>query len=438
MNRIPALYAPHSSRSAKTVPLTAWLLATGITACVGTFGAHVSESAEPIADKKPVYEIEYIVKPDVDAGGAWVEMRLGQPSALLREVDMYAPSDRIRSASGDGKISVANERIVWQPPERGGRLRWFARIDHQRDSGSYDAHIESRWAIFRAEDVIPQARTRTLRGAFSKTTLSFDLPSGWSSVTEYFGLEHSYRIVNQRRRFDRPAGWIILGDIGVRYDRVAGVRVNVAAPIGHGMRRNDILALLNWSLPEVLRVFPGFPDRLTVIGAGDPMWRGGLSGPRSLFIHADRPLISENATSTLLHEVVHVAVGRTAANGMDWIVEGLAEYYSLVILHRSGTISDSRFTAAMRKQAEWGSSVRKLCQGESGGAVTARAVTIMANLDAEIRTKSDGEKSLDDILAELPSSDEALTLEQFADLVRQLINSSPAALRSGNLPGCGS
>ena len=437
MNRIPALYALHRFRPANTVRLTSRLLATGIAACAGTFGAAVSESADPNAEQDRTYEIEYVVKPDVDAGGAWVEMRLAQASALLREVDMRAPSDTIRSASGDGKISVADERLVWQPPERGGRLRWFARIDHERDSGTYDAHIESRWAIFRAEDVIPQARTRTLRGAVSKTTLSFDLPSGWSSVTEYFGREHSYRIVNRQRRFDRPAGWIILGQIGVRYDRVAGIRVNVVAPTGHGMRRNDILALLNWSLPEVLRMFPGFPDRLTIIGAGDPMWRGGLSGPRSLYIHTERPLISENGTSSLLHEIVHIAVGRSAANGMDWIVEGLAEYYSLVILHRSGTISDRRFTAAMRKQAEWGSSVRKLCRVASGGAVTARAVTIMAALDAEIRAKSDGENSLDDILAKLASSDEDLTLEHFTGLARQMIDSSPAALRPAKLPGCG-
>jgi hypothetical protein len=354
------------------------------------YGVPTSESAETRQRSSRVYQVEYIVAPQPDAGGAWVELRLGQSSHLLREVNMRAPAERISAPEGDGEISLADERLVWTPPPDGGSLRWFAHIDHQRVGGSFDAHITEDWAIFRAEDVIPQATTRALRGASSETTLSFDLPPGWSSLTEYFGRHHRYRIDNAERRFDRPAGWIILGDIGVRYDRIAGLRVNVAAPTDQGMRRTDILALLSWTLPEVLRIVPDFPKRLTVVGAGDPMWRGGLSGPRSLFIHADRPLISENATSTLLHEVMHIALGNGAGEGMDWIAEGLAEYYSLAILHRSGTISDRRYAEAVRKQSEWGSSVSDLCAAKSSGATTARAVTVMIELAEEILTRSDG------------------------------------------------
>lgn len=402
------------------------------TAC----GIPHAQSAETSPPGNRIYALEYVVRPDPDAGGAWVELQLEQSSRLLREVDMRAPAGRIRSADGDGSVTLADERLVWLPPERGGRLRWFAHIGHQRGGESYDAYIAKDWTIFRAEDVMPQARTRTLRGAQSETTLSFDLPRGWSSVTEYFGRDNTYRVSNSERRFDRPAGWIILGDIGVRYDRIAGVRVNVAAPTGHDMRRIDILALLNWTLPEILRLVPGFPKRLTVIGAGDPMWRGGLSGPRSLFIHAERPLISENATSTLLHEVLHIALASGSADGMDWIVEGLSEYYSLVVLHRSGTISRPRFTAAIRKQEEWGSTAKKLCTANSTGPVTARAVTIMAALDKEIRTKSDGKNSLDDVLEVFAVSDEPLTLERLTSIARQLIGSDPVALRESRLPGC--
>jgi hypothetical protein len=59
------------------------------------------------------------------------------------------------------------------------------------------------------------------------------------------------------------------------------------------------------------------------------MWRGGLPGPASLYLHADRPLISGNSTSTLLHELVHVAQSYRAAKDEDWIVEGIAEYDTL-------------------------------------------------------------------------------------------------------------
>jgi hypothetical protein len=399
-------------------------------------GLPTSQSAAADQGSNRSYQLEYIVTPDAAAGGAWVEMNLSQSSHLLREVNMRAPAEKISATGGDGEISLADERLIWIPPPGGGSLRWFALIDHHRDGGSFDAHITADWAIFRAEDVIPQAATRTLRGATSETTLSFNLPSGWSSLTEYFGRNHSYRISNPKRRFDRPAGWIILGDIGVRYDRIAGLRVNVAAPTNQGMRRNDILALLNWTLPEVLRIVPDFPKRLTIVGAGDPMWRGGLSGPQSLFIHADRPLISENGTSTLLHEIMHIALGSSADEGMDWIIEGLAEYYSLAILHRSGTISDRRFAAAIRKQAQWGSAVVRLCGSTSSGAITARAVTILSDLDREIRTLSNGRKSLDDVMAALAASEDAISLGDLAAIVRQFAGADADALKASNLPGC--
>lgn len=439
MNRYPGLRRLRRRRPA-TSDATTRTIRPLLVAAAGILVAvcGVSASWSAVAGDSPslVYQLEYIVTPQPNAGGAWVELKLGQSSHLLREVNMRAPAGRISKPDGDGELSVADERIIWNPPPAGGSLRWFAVIDHQRDGGSFDAHITADWAIFRAEDVIPQATTRTLRGANSETTLSFSLPSGWSSLTEYFGRDHRYRIDNPERRFDRPAGWIILGDIGVRYDRIADLRVNVAAPIDQGMRRTDILALLNWTLPEVVRIVPDFPRRLTIVGAGDPMWRGGLSGPRSLFIHADRPLISENGTSTLLHEIMHIALGNGAAEGLDWIVEGLAEYYSLAILHRSGTISDRRFAEAIDKQAEWGSSASNLCAAKSTGAITARAVTVMSELDREIRTRSDGKASLDDVLLAVATSKKAITLGEFISMAGQYTDGDTRALRAARLPGC--
>jgi len=382
------------------------------------------------------YGIEYVVTPDPEAGGATVEMRVSQTRGLLREVDMRAPAAKINAVSADGEVSHDNDRVIWKIPATGGRLRWFAHIDNRRNGDGFDAHIDSSWAIFRAEDVIPQAATRALSGATSVTTLRFDLPPGWSSVTEYFGRDDRYAIDNPLRQFDRPAGWILLGDIGVRLARIAGVRVNIAAPVGHGMRRMDILALMNWTLPYVVRLFPDFPQRLTIIGASDPMWRGGLSGPRSLFMHTDRPLLSENATSTLLHELIHVALGRGAQTGSDWVVEGLAEYYSLELLARSGTISDERRATTMKKLAQWGAEAPSLCVASSSGAVTARAVTVIAAIDAEIRRQSKNKNSLDDVTRALANSAERITMQQFLAFTGEYIDADSTSLHARNFPGC--
>ena len=394
------------------------------------------DTGNPVAKTNLSYTIEYVVTPNPEAGGANVEMIVRQDSALLREFDMRAAAEKISAVSGDGDVVHENGRVIWKPPVTGGSLQWFARVDHQRNGGAFDARIDTTWAIFRAEDVIPQAATRSQRGATGVTTLRFDLPAGWSSITEYFGRDDSYLIENPQRRFDRPAGWILLGDIGVRFEKIADVSVTIGAPVGHGLRRLDILALLRWTLPDVVRLFPDFPQRLTVIGANDPMWRGGLSGPRSLFMHADRPLLSENATSTLVHELIHIALGTGAETGADWIVEGLAEYYSLDLLARSGTISEQRHTVTLKKLAAWGEESEFLCAESSSGAVTARAVTVMAAIDAEIRRQSKNRNSLDDVTRALANAQNRITMQSFMAIAGEYTGPESNSLRDENFPGC--
>jgi predicted metalloprotease with PDZ domain len=194
--------------------------------------------------------------------------------------------------------------------------------------------------------------------------------------------------------------------------------------------------LLNWILPELSAVLPESIPRLTVVSAGDPMWRGGLSAPASIFIHASRPLISENATSTLVHELVHVAMGVTAENGFDWIVEGLAEYYSLELLQRGGAITARRYQRALEKQREWADDADYLCGSRSSGAITALAVVTFRDLDKEIRQKSAGKFSLDNLMLALSTSQSKVTLVSVADAVTDLLKGPSEVLTSEALPGC--
>ena len=55
----------------------------------------------------------------------------------------------------------------------------------------------------------------------------------------------------------------------------------MASPEGAGLRSNDILAFVRWTLPSLVQVFPEFPPRLLIVSGPDTMWRGGLSGARS-------------------------------------------------------------------------------------------------------------------------------------------------------------
>ena len=400
----------------------------------GSVAVSTTASAEPV--KERIYGADYLITPDISKAGAFVELRISQSGGLLRELHMPYDDRALSDIDGDGQISIADGRIRWLPPADGGRLRWFATVNHLRNHDSFDAYIGDEWALFRAEDVIPPTATRTLSRSVSKTRLLFNLPDGWSAVTEYFKRSNVFNVSNPERRFARPTGWIVLGKLGVRHETVAGVRVVVAAPQGHDVRRLDILALLNWNLPDLVRLLPDFPRRLTVISAGEPMWRGGLSAPGSFYVHADRPLISENATSTIMHEAIHIGLGAAAVRGADWIIEGLAEYYGLEILRRSGTISEKRYRSARSELASWGKNTKSLCANLSTGAVTARAVTLFGKLNDEIRKKSARENDLDDVLRSIAGARSKISTNRLREIVADVAGGESEVLSDKALNNC--
>ena len=65
---------------------------------------------------------------------------------------------------------------------------------------------------------------------------------------------------------------------------------------------------------------------------------------------------------------MHSVLRTSATTGYDWIVEGIAEYYTLELLRRSGSISETRFVRAIESQQEWAESTDTLCQRSSQGA----------------------------------------------------------------------
>ena len=403
--------------------------------CGALGGACGTQVADPEVSADPLrYDMHFIVEPRPAEGLVDVTLRLEQPRSLLRELRLRT-NERMLTMRGDGEITADGSLTRWQPPPTGGVLRWQVAVAHRRYGDGYDAWLGTDFGLFRAEDIVPRASSRTLKGARSHSTVSFTMPPGWSVITQYQGSEH-IRIDNPATRLDLPSGWIVMGALGVRRETIAGMHVAVAGPAGHGIRRLDILALLNWTVPELARILPELPQRMTIVSAGDPMWRGGLSAPQSLFVHADRPLLSENATSTLLHEIMHLSLGLGSVDGYDWIVEGLAEFYSLELLRRSGTISQERYAGAHADLAAWAEDASRLCAKTSTGARTALAVIVLARLDQEIADKTAGESSLDDVTRELLRDNRDLDLARLIAAAEKILGHKADALHSRYLPGC--
>jgi hypothetical protein len=163
------------------------------------------------------------------------------------------------------------------------------------------------------------------------------------------------------------------------------------------------------------------------------MWRGGLSGPNSMFMHSDRPLISENRTSPLLHELVHVAMGIHGDDESDWIVEGLAEFYSIQTLRQSGGIGQKRYEQAMESMSKWAARAPSLFVKSSNGATTARAVLVFQSVDQEIRKSTNGKASLDDVARKLAAERGEVGLTHLQELARQVAGKPVQSLQRERL-----
>jgi hypothetical protein len=328
--------------------------------------------------------------------------------------------ERHTNVRGDGKVLVEGRTATWEPPRAGGSLRYDFRVDSLRNASAYDARISEQWAIFRGGDLFPSARVLAADGSYSRSTLRLRVPEGWSIAVPYERLtDGRFRVENEQRHFDRPTAWMALGRIGVLRERIAGSSVAVAGPFRQKLRRHDILALLRWTLPTLKSVLGALPERLLVAGAGDPMWRGGLSGPDSVFIHAERPLITPDGTSPLLHELFHSATGARSIVDGDWVTEGLAELYSVEMLVRSRTISRKRYEKTLARIEAKGAGA-PLLGHDSKGPSTARAVGVLRALDAELRARTEQQKTLDDVVAELTRKRLAVSTSTFQSTAEQV------------------
>lgn len=365
----------------------------------------LSALALPASAASLDYDVDYTVQFLPTAGEAAVTIRLTPGQGSARQLRLHMPEARYTQVRGDGEIRRDGDAVTWVPlRDEASRLRFRYRINHERRGGGFDARITDEWVIVRGDDLIPRAAVRATKGADSRARLRFILPKGWSNVdTPFLRARNgkSFVIVNPERNFDRPTGWIIAGAVGTRREVIEGTEISVAGPKGDVIRRNDMLAFFNVLVPEFGRAFGKLPSKLLIVSAGDPMWRGGLSGPRSLFLHADRPLISENGTSTLTHELTHVITRIRGAQDDDWIAEGLAEFYSIELLRRAGLLSEARADKAQDWMANHGRAIRSLSSDRSHGPRTARAVQLFRELDAEIREATDGKRSLDDLVKAL-------------------------------------
>lgn len=398
-------------------------------------GEKPTEPEPEVDPERPEFSVLYDIGVVASEKSAHVSIRLGPKSDPVEWIRFRIDPLRYRAFQAEGEVIPIEGGLEWHPPKGGGAFRYVFSINHLRNDQAYDARIAKNWAIFRGEDLVPRMRIRTVPVAEANARIRLRLPEGWSAALPYDRLSNGeYQIDEPRTRFDRPAGWFAFGKLGVVRDTIAGSRIAIAGPAGQGVRRMDMLALLKWNLPAFKKLFGSLPDRFQIVSAGDPMWRGGLSGPGSVYVHADRPLIGEDSTSPLLHELVHALMRARSGRGGDWVVEGLAEYYSIELLRRSKTLTEDRYQSAIeaiRKRARKGG---KLRVHAVNGDTRAKAVVVLMEFDEAIQDATGRVRNLDNVLRLLAKSPEAITTSSFRAAVEEVAGEDLADLFEKHAP----
>lgn len=369
--------------------------------------AFLSASA-PAADAERHYRVDWTIS--LEAGHDWAGVSLElEDGRTVREVRFDYDPERMRNFEAVGKLEVDTDsnRVHWEPASENALLSWEARVTRERPNRnqdeSYDALMTDDWALFRGDRLIPRMSVTTLKGAEADTRLRYELPDGWGSVTGW-PRDRSYRsgvryfVDETDRRFDRPTGWMLAGRIGTRRDLMgSNTEFFIAAPRGASADRGSWLTLVGLVWGELERAFETVPPKVLMVSADDPLWRGGLSGPNSFYFHGSRRAVSENGTSPLVHELVHVVTRISGGERDDWIAEGLAEFYGIELVYRAGGMSERRRREIMARLEDWGSSASRLRGDSSSGPVTARAVGVIDALDREIREATDNAANIDHV-----------------------------------------
>ena len=142
---------------------------------------------------------------------------------------------------------------------------------------------------------------------------------------------------------------------------------------------------------------------------------GGAALPNSFMVgYGDAPApTAARLRSMLAHEIVHNWPSPLTDNGSEWYGEGMAEHYSGAITLRAGLIDPSEFLSSLNAQAlsYYANPLRNLPSSEVADRFWSdtrvrnipydRGALYLASVDAAVRGRSMGTRSLDDLMFDM-------------------------------------
>ncbi len=384
---------------------------------------HTSADAELVPSSRPAaahetFSVTYTVT--VDAGNPTVARVRWDLSGIdeIERIRLAPQPDRFGTFTASGRLERRHGDLLWWPDGPYGRLTYTVPLNHRRPSGKgFDSYASGNWVVSRTSDLFPRAaalfRPDAETAPESRARLVFRLPDGWQAVTVMPSDAPFSYVVESPGRFDHPRGWLMLGHFRRVDVDAKGLALTVAATPEVTRDLAPIGQLFARALPVLRQLFGRIPSRLLIVTAPDPMWRGGLSGEDSFYIHGARPLRTPDKSSPYLHELFHVAAPFRPAPDAHWITEGLAELYSVEIQRRVGLLDQAGFERALRLMARHGVWGHDFTRSREPALRNNSAPLVLYALDRQIRTATGGARGLDAAVSELAATGGPVSTARF-------------------------
>jgi predicted metalloprotease with PDZ domain len=382
------------------------------------------------ATPRETFSITYTIEIDVaDPTRAHVRWSLAGIDELERIRLRFDPP-RFDGFAGNGTIERRRGELLWFPQGPYAELRYVAHVDHRRapDKG-YDSYAGDGWILARTTACFPRSaalfRREVEPAPESRARLVLRLPHGWDSATVFPTEDGPNRyVIESPQRFDHPRGWMLLGRLKRTDVTSVGTTLTIARAPGIDIHVDHTVDLLTRALPLLGTLFERPLSRLLVVIGPDPMWRGGLSGEQSFYMHADRPLRTRDHTSPYLHELFHVAAPFRPAEDAHWVTEGLAEYYSIEIPRRLGSFSEATYHRALELFAIHGVWGQDFTRTAAAALRNNSAPLVMWDLDRRIRAATNGARGLDAVVTSLAHDGGAVSTGRFLGTVQRVAGKS--------------
>lgn len=389
-------------------------------------GAELTPTAQP----HETYSVQYTIEIDAATPArARVRWQLAGIDEIERIRFRFDPA-RFQGFGGSGTFERRRDELLWTPGGPYAELRYTALLDHRRAAGKgYDSYAGEGWILSRTTAFFPRSAALFRRDVEpspeSRARLALRLPSGWDSATVFPPEEpQRYVVETPHQRFDHPRGWLLLGHMQRTDVRIGETTLTIARTPGVTRRVEPITRLMAEALPYVKTLFDRPLSRLLIVIGSDPMWRGGLSGEQSFYMHDRRPIRTRDHTSPYLHELFHVAAPFRPHADAHWVTEGLAEYYSIELQRRMGRLSAARFQRALELFAEHGVWHQDFTRTAASALRNNSAPLVMYVLDQRIRAATGGQRGLDAVVTSLARDGGTVSTARFLGTVQRVAGKS--------------